>query len=132
MNHAKWSLRVGGSFSSSHQLHNYQGKCERLHGHNFRVQVQVSGSETDQATGMLMDFKDLKEMLGEVLGKLDHYHINDLDFFQGISPSSENLARFVYKSLCPLLPEHITLDWAMVAENESSRAYYQETEQRTL
>lgn len=119
---------MGGNFSSSHQLHNYQGKCERLHGHNFQVQVQVSGSEIEESTGMLMDFKVLKGMLGSVLERLDHYHINDLEFFQGTSPSSENLARFVYKNLCMGLPGHINLDWVMVAENESSRAYYQEIE----
>lgn len=122
-----WSLRVSSDFSSSHQLRNYRGKCENLHGHNFLVEVEVTGTKLDPDTGMLMDFKDLKKALALVLEELDHKHLNELDYFLELNPSSENLARFVYERLKPLLPgDKVRLDRVMVAEKGSSRAYYRE------
>lgn len=127
MSESMWSLRVSSDFSSSHQLLNYGGKCENLHGHNFQVEVEVSGQELEPDTGMLMDFKVLKQKLAEVLAELDHTHLNDHEYFSKVNPSSENLARFVYNRLKPLLPrDKVRLDWVMVAEKDSSRAFYRE------
>jgi len=122
-----WSLRVRSDFSSSHQLRNYGGKCENLHGHNFLVEVEVGGNKLDPDTGMLMDFKELKGKLKAVLDELDHKHLNEHEYFMQTNPSSENLARFIFKRLKPLLPGgRVRLVWVMVAEKDSSRAYYQE------
>ncbi len=127
MKESIWSLRVGSDFSSSHQLRNYRGKCENIHGHNFLVEVEVSGKELDPDTGMLMDFKELKQKLGRVLDELDHKHLNEHKYFQKANPSSENLARFVHDRLKPLLPlDRVRLEWVMVAEKDSSRAFYRE------
>ena len=118
-----WSLRVRSDCSSSHQLRNYGGKCENLHGHNFLVEVEVTGKELEPDSGMLMDFKDLKRKLSQVLDDLDHKHLNDLEYFSKTNPSSENLARYVYERLKPLLPDNkVRLEWVMVAEKDSSRA----------
>ncbi len=124
----RYCLRVSSDFSSSHQLRNYGGKCESLHGHNFQVEVQVSGKEVDPDTGMLMDFKELKSSLQAVLEELDHKHLNDLPHFKQINPSSENLACFVYQALKARLGDRgVNLDWVMVAEKNSSRAYYSQS-----
>jgi len=124
----RYCLRVSSDFSSSHQLRNYGGKCESLHGHNFQVQVQVCGKEVDPDTGMLMDFKELKNSLQAVLEELDHKHLNDLPHFKETNPSSENLACFVYQGLKKSLTDRgVYLDWVMVAEKDSSRAYYSES-----
>lgn len=127
MSESIWSLRVSSDFSSSHQLLNYGGKCESLHGHNFLVEVEVSGQELDPDTGMLMDFKVLKQKLAQVLAELDHTHLNDHEYFRKVNPSSENLARFVYERLKKILPgDKARLEWVMVAEKDSSRAFYRE------
>ncbi len=127
MNQSKYCLRVRADFSASHQLRNYQGKCEHLHGHNFLVEAQVCGTRVDPESGMLMDFKDLKSSLNAVLEQLDHKHLNDLPGFRKKEPSSENLACFVYQELKDRLKNYpVDLDWVMVAEKDSSRAYYSE------
>ncbi|WP_045215169.1 6-carboxytetrahydropterin synthase QueD [Desulfonatronovibrio magnus] len=126
MTRPQWQLRVSAEFSSSHQLRNYCGKCENLHGHNFQVEVQVKGVEVNADTGMLMDFKDLKKILNTVLEELDHKHLNDLEYFKTINPSSENIARYIYERIKPVLPPQVDPDWVMVAEKKSSRAFYQE------
>ncbi|MFN2267723.1 MAG: 6-carboxytetrahydropterin synthase QueD [Desulfonatronovibrio sp.] len=127
MEYSEWRLRVSDDFSSSHQLRNYGGKCESLHGHNFLVEMEVKGNEVDPDTGMLMDFKVLKQKLGAVLDMLDHKHLNDLEWFKKVNPSSENLAKFVYENLKPALQgEKVTIEWVMVAEKNSSKAFYRE------
>ncbi|WP_028574961.1 6-carboxytetrahydropterin synthase QueD [Desulfonatronovibrio hydrogenovorans] len=127
MERTVYSLRVSSDFSSSHQLRNYQGRCENLHGHNFQVEVEISGANTDPETGMLMDFKELKEKLAQVLDKLDHRHLNELEYFKEVNPSSENIARFIYQDLKGLLTtREVRLEWVMVAEKDSSRAFYRE------
>jgi 6-pyruvoyltetrahydropterin/6-carboxytetrahydropterin synthase len=81
-------------FSSAHFLRNYRGKCENLHGHNYRVEVYVRGQRLDNA-GMLVDFKDLKAATRRVVDYLDHRNINELPpFDEELNPSAENLAEY--------------------------------------
>ncbi|HYE74071.1 MAG TPA: 6-carboxytetrahydropterin synthase QueD [Blastocatellia bacterium] len=83
-------------FSSAHFLRNYRGKCENLHGHNYRVEVYVRGEHLDEA-GMLVDFKDLKSATRRVVDYLDHQNINELPpFDKELNPSAENLAQFFF------------------------------------
>ena len=122
-----WFLRVRADFSASHQLRHYGGKCEALHGHNFQVEVEVCGKELDFETGILIDFKILKQHLQTVLDKLDHKHLNDLDEFQENNPSSELLAKFIFQQMKKLLAgERVKLSYVMVAEKNSSMAFYRE------
>lgn len=122
-----WVLKVRSDFSSSHQLRHYQGKCENLHGHNFIVEVEVQGSQLDSRLGILMDFKELKRMLKEVTDSLDHKHLNDLPAFAEDNPSSELLARYVYRELAARLEgTGVFMRSAMVAEKDSSMALYME------
>ena len=113
----------------AHALRNYSGKCENLHGHNWRVKARVTGDKLDNA-GMLIDFGVLKKKLNLILdNELDHRHLNDLEIFQGASPSSENIARFIYDRLAAELAEYMVnngagLTWVSVWESENSQATY--------
>jgi len=82
------------NFSSAHQLRGYKGKCENLHGHNYKVEIFARGSELNNI-GLLIDFGDLKEAADEIVRYLDHRNINELPpFDEELNPSAENLAKF--------------------------------------
>ncbi len=125
-----FKLKVSSHFSSSHQLRNYNGKCENLHGHNFVVEIVVKGSELDKEVEYLMDFKILKKMLNEIIEPLDHVHLNNVPPFDKINPSSENLSRYIYKEMEKKLEPYrnIEIEQVGVAENVGSWAYYMESE----
>ena len=82
------------NFSSAHQLRGYKGKCENLHGHNYRIEIYARGSELDNI-GLLVDFVELKAAADEVVQYLDHRNINELDPFVELQPSAENLAKYI-------------------------------------
>jgi len=122
----KWKLTITQDFSSSHQLRNYGGKCENMHGHNFGVEVAVEGDRLDDRVEYLVDFKELKRRTKAVLERLDHKHLNDVPPFTEINPSSENLARFIYRELKDDMPENVCLAEVSVSEKDSSKATYRE------
>ncbi|GAU07970.1 6-carboxytetrahydropterin synthase QueD [Desulfoplanes formicivorans] len=122
----RWRLRVRTDFSAAHQLRHYQGKCEALHGHNFSVEAEVAGDQLDAKVGYLMDFKDLKNRLNQVVDTLDHTCLNDLPGFSTCNPTSEELARYIFEALDALLQDSpVRLCWTMVAEKDSSMAFYE-------
>lgn len=130
-NKGLWRLIVKLDFSASHQLRNYDGKCERLHGHNFGVRAVVEGDKLSEDTEILMDFKELKTLLKGILADLDHCHLNEFEPFLAANPSSENIARYIYKSLDKMLTEHeqgknVRLVEIGVSEKDSSEAVYME------
>jgi 6-pyruvoyltetrahydropterin/6-carboxytetrahydropterin synthase len=90
-----YEVSVEADFAAAHSLRGYQGKCENLHGHNYRVQLVVAGKELDQI-GLLQDFTILKKVLRGVVNKLDHQHLNALPPFDKVNPSAENLAKFIH------------------------------------
>ena len=96
-----YDLTILAEFEAAHQLPDYPGKCSRLHGHNWKVEVTVTGHELNHL-GMVMDFKDLKAEVGTVIEKLDHYYLNDLPAFKTINPTAENIAKYIYDSLAEL------------------------------
>ena len=89
-------------FAAAHNLRNYQGKCENLHGHNWKVEVTLRGSKLNE-TGMLVDFGDVKRITRELLEEVDHRYLNELPFFQSENPSSENIARYLFECLAERL-----------------------------
>ena len=90
-----FEVMIERNFSSAHQLRGYKGKCENLHGHNYRVEIYARGSELDNI-GLLVDFGELKEAADEVVAYLDHRNINELPPFDvELNPSAENLARYI-------------------------------------
>jgi 6-pyruvoyltetrahydropterin/6-carboxytetrahydropterin synthase len=121
-----YHLTILASFAAAHNLLNYQGECEKLHGHNWRVEVTVAAKELDKA-GLGIDFKILKRHAGEVMDYLDHNYLNDLDAFQGVSPSSEHISRFIYDWLKKSLSEYpVTMDKVTVWESDRAYATYTE------
>lgn len=98
-----FELKVESSFSAAHHLLNYDGECENQHGHNWKTEVYIVGSELDKSN-LLVDFKVLKKELNKVLDMLDHKDINTLDEFKNVSPSSEIISKFIYKKLKETVP----------------------------
>src|SRR5260370_38904660 len=90
-----YEVTVEDSFAAGHYLRNYKGKCENPHGHNYKVRVTLRGGELDVA-GLLLDFKQLKQVMRPVIDRLDHQMINDLAPFTEINPSPENLSRYFF------------------------------------
>lgn len=93
-----YELTVSEWFAAAHHLVNFKGKCESLHGHNWKIEVTVRGERLNQA-GMLIDFAELKTLLRQALTSLDHAFLNELEAFRDSSPSSENIARYVYDQI---------------------------------
>ena len=91
-----YELTVQLEFSAAHHLRNYPGKCSRLHGHNYRVEVTISATEVDDS-GMLIDFGRLKQFCEQVVDELDHSLLNDHPFFQQNNPTAENIARLIFE-----------------------------------
>jgi 6-pyruvoyltetrahydropterin/6-carboxytetrahydropterin synthase len=115
-----YNIKVEASFSSAHNLRGYKGKCEALHGHNWKVEAVVSKDKLDK-TGMVLDFKYLKMELNKVLEKLDHKHLNSLSYFKKSNPTSENIAKYIYDRL---RPQVAALKLITVWESDNSCATY--------
>jgi len=90
-----YEVTVDRSFAAGHYLRNYKGKCENPHGHNYKVRVTLCGKELDRA-GLLLDFKDLKDVMRDVIERVDHQMLNDIEPFTRLNPSAENIARYFY------------------------------------
>ena len=119
-----YELTVESAFSAAHRLRNYQGKCENLHGHNWRVEVTIASNQLDNK-GMVIDFRKIKEKLGKVLDKLDHTYLNELSEFKKINPTSENIASYIYSRLKKLITgKKITVKKVSVWETKDSSATY--------
>lgn len=124
-----WRLTVRAEFAAAHALRHYQGKCEALHGHNFSVEVVVQGSKLTDDTELLVDFKDLKTDLKQVLEHLDHKDLNATAAFSVKNPSSENIAEYIFTELKPLiLKRDIMLYSVSVSEKSAQTATYMEIE----
>ncbi|MGA7839760.1 MAG: 6-carboxytetrahydropterin synthase QueD [Candidatus Acidiferrales bacterium] len=91
-----YEVSVDETFAAAHNLRNYKGKCEDLHGHNYKVRVTLAGPELD-ATGLLYDFVHLKQVIQGVIRSLDHKYLNELKPFDVLNPSAENIARHIYE-----------------------------------
>ena len=93
-----YRVRVIDNFSSAHNLRNYEGNCERLHGHNWKVEIYLQSEKLDE-TGMLVDFKVLKKELKKLLDELDHIYLNEHKYFKKVNPTSENICKYIYDNL---------------------------------
>ena len=121
-----YEVSVEENFAAAHNLRNYQGKCENLHGHNYKVRVTMCGNELD-ASGLLYDFVHLKQAVQSVIRSLDHRYLNDVAPFDQINPSAENIAQYIHDEAARLLPR--SANGAMIAsitvwETETSAATY--------
>ena len=93
-----FKLIVKKEFSSAHILHGHPGNCKRMHGHNWLVEAEVEGDNTNEI-GMVIDFKDIKNNLKEIISSLDHQFLNDLEPFINKNPTAENISKYIYKEL---------------------------------
>ncbi|MGD0337133.1 MAG: 6-carboxytetrahydropterin synthase QueD [Candidatus Omnitrophota bacterium] len=117
-----YSIKVESNFSAAHNLRGYKGKCEDLHGHNWKIEAVAQRDRLDKA-GMLLDFKYLKNKLNSCLEVLDHKYLNRLAYFRKTNPTSENIAKYIYSKLKRGIPE---LKSVTVWENNTSCAIYEE------
>ncbi len=114
-----WQLTVRSEFCAGHALRCYQGKCENLHGHNFAVEATVQGEKLHAEIEFLMDFKELKLILKEILEGLDHGILNERAPFDRINPTSENLAQYIWQKMQNKL-EGSTVNMHSVTVSEKS------------
>jgi 6-pyruvoyltetrahydropterin/6-carboxytetrahydropterin synthase len=117
----KCKLSVTKNFASAHCLRGYKGRCENLHGHNWKIRAAFSGSKLDN-TGMLIDFTDIKKHLDQIISYLDHKFLNEIDPFNKINPTAENIAAFIYEQLKKIETETAKVCEVEVWESESSSA----------
>lgn len=99
---AKYTLKVLTDFASAHTLRDYPGACARMHGHNWKVEAEVVATELD-AVGMGVDFKEIRRAAKDIADRLDHQYLNDLEPFDRVNPTAENIAAYFYKELCAKL-----------------------------
>ena len=95
---ARYTLKILADFASAHTLRNYPGACARMHGHNWKVEVEVTASELD-AIGMGVDFRVIKQAARDIAERLDHRYLNDLEPFVQINPTAENIAAYFHQEL---------------------------------
>ncbi len=119
-------LMIRTSFAAAHCLIHYQGECENLHGHNWKVEVSVLARELDKA-GLGIDFKILKSQTNAFLKTLDHKYLNELTPFSDLSPSSENIARYLYYELSRKFnDDNIKVETVTVWESDFAGASFYE------
>jgi 6-pyruvoyltetrahydropterin/6-carboxytetrahydropterin synthase len=121
-----FQVSVEETFSSGHALRGYKGKCENPHGHNYRVQVTLEGPQLD-AIGLLVDFTELKEVMRNIIKRLDHQFINDLEPFKTVNPSAENIAKYFYDEISGKLvglPPGAKITNVVIWETDTAMARY--------
>jgi 6-pyruvoyltetrahydropterin/6-carboxytetrahydropterin synthase len=118
-----YQVSVEKDFDAAHYLRNYQGKCENIHGHRFKVVAHLQADRLN-GIGLAYDFTKLKKHLGDILAKYDHTCLNDIPPFDKINPSSENLAETIFQLLNPLLPQEVALLKTEVWESPQSCAVF--------
>jgi 6-pyruvoyltetrahydropterin/6-carboxytetrahydropterin synthase len=119
-----YEVTIKKIFSAAHILRDIGGKCEKLHGHNFTVEVSVVSKKLNKE-GLLIDFRILEEWIDEILEELDHKLLNDIPYFKDINPSSENIARLIYDMIYEKIKlKEIKLSRVTVWESENARVSY--------
>jgi 6-pyruvoyltetrahydropterin/6-carboxytetrahydropterin synthase len=120
-------ISVKAHYDSAHYLRNYSGKCERMHGHRYEVEVALGAPEVGD-NGLVFDFVDVKRELRALVEQLDHHNLNELPPFKDIEPSAENQARFFFDELKRQLPEEMgaALLYVRVWETPEQWAQYSE------
>lgn len=119
-----YHLTIHTQFAAAHNLIHYQGDCENLHGHNWKVEATVCARELDRS-GLAIDFKILKRETKRILELLDHKYLNEIKPFDQLSPSSENISRFIYEKLSEVLNnDNVRVERITVWESDNACASY--------
>jgi 6-pyruvoyltetrahydropterin/6-carboxytetrahydropterin synthase len=117
-----FEVTIEATFAAGHALRNYHGKCENVHGHNYRCQVTLEGAELDEV-GLLVDFVELKRVVHGVVDRLDHQWLNEFPPFDVLNPSAENMARYIYQQVAEGLKVREGVRIALVKLWETDTAY---------
>ena len=119
-----YELKIQDSFAAAHNLRGYKGKCEELHGHNWKIEVSVASDRLNRE-GVVIDFTLLKQKVEKILKTLDHTFLNDHPYYSRKEPSSENIAKYIFDRLkAELKGYHVVLKEVTAWESESSCATY--------
>ncbi len=118
-----FELVIETDFSAAHNLREYKGQCERLHGHNWKVQVILKAEKLDKI-GMVMDFRDAKKVIGEIINRYDHTYLNELEDFKILNTTTENLSRILYVELKHALPTGVKVEKVTTWESDRCGAAY--------
>jgi 6-pyruvoyltetrahydropterin/6-carboxytetrahydropterin synthase len=119
-----FEVSIDYSFAAGHALRDYKGKCESIHGHNYKVRVTVQGESLDSA-GLLIDFVDLRQAVKTIVDRFDHQFLNDVAPFDRLNPSAENIARHFSEELEPQVQQNgARLQSVTVWETDTSFATY--------
>jgi 6-pyruvoyltetrahydropterin/6-carboxytetrahydropterin synthase len=118
-----FEITVEETFAAGHALRNYHGRCENVHGHNYRVQVTVTGEQLD-AAGLLVDFVELKRIMHAVVDRMDHQFLNDVPPFDVLNPSAENMARYIYEQIAANMPGPARVSAVKLWETDTASATY--------
>jgi len=125
---ALYTIKIITDFAAAHLLRDYEGECSRLHGHNWKVEVEVTAHVLNDV-GMGIDFKDIKASTREVIGSMDHQYLNELPPFDKINPTAENIAAHIYKTLSANInDERAQVSAVTIWETERACVKYTEQE----
>lgn len=116
-------LSVETMISAAHYLNQYEGPCSTVHGHNWKIIIEVQ-SDILNDTGMVIDFKDLSDMAGETAARFDHVTLNNVEPFNRINPTAEHMARYIYEEMQKKLPAHVAMSKVSVWETEKYLVEY--------
>ena len=120
-----YEVMIKREFASAHNLRNYKGSCETLHGHNWKVDIIVETDRLDKI-GLALDFNLLKEKTNEIIDGLDHIYLNEHEAFKDKNPSSENIAKYIFDSLKPTLDAGVKVKKVTIWETDDAAASYRE------
>jgi 6-pyruvoyltetrahydropterin/6-carboxytetrahydropterin synthase len=120
-----YKIFIETHFAASHQLHGYDGPCRALHGHTWKVRVEVTTNRINEI-GISFDFKELKTLTESVICRLDHKHINEIPPFDKENPTAENLSRFIVEELKKKLPHHARMSHVTLWESDNYAVSYSE------
>ncbi len=124
-----YEISVDYTFAAGHALRNYKGKCENVHGHNYKVRVTLAGDKLN-GSGLLMDFVELRAELKRLVEKLDHHFLNDIPPFDELNPSAENLARYICGEIEPeVVRQSLQVQGVTVWETDTTSATYRPEKQ---
>ncbi len=122
-----FEVSVEYTFAAGHALRGYKGKCENVHGHNYKVQLVICGEELD-STGLLIDFGDVRKTIKVLVDRLDHRFLNDLEPFDKLNPSAENLAKYFCDELePPVKARGLKIRAVTIWETDTTSATYRPT-----
>ncbi|HAM39634.1 MAG: 6-carboxytetrahydropterin synthase QueD [Elusimicrobia bacterium RIFOXYC2_FULL_34_12] len=121
-----FEISIRESFSAAHNLRNYKGRCEHLHGHNYTVEATVCGKMLDK-TGMLLDFSVLKDEVKKIISEFDHKYLNETKPFSKTNPTAENIAKYIYNRLkLQIANNRLQISEVIVWETERNFSKYYE------